>query len=118
MILGMTYVPSRGFAVFHLIDTELLRRIRLDVGEPVVVIDRLNVERSFVCLVGIVELEPRRIGAFVLIHRLLDVRLQSGKLLPRLFELDGGHELRRAARGHNRRTVGGLDDHLQIRSRR
>jgi hypothetical protein len=37
----------------------------------------VNVERSSVCLVGIVELEPCRIGAFVLIHGLLYVRLQA-----------------------------------------
>jgi hypothetical protein len=79
-----------------------------------VVIDRLDVERSLVRLVDVVKLELRRIGALVLVYRLLDVRLKGGDLLFRLFELRGGHELRGAAGGHNRRAVGGFDDHLQV----
>ena len=76
-----------GLAVLHLIHAELFRRIGLDVGELVVVIDRLDIEGGFIRLVDIVELELRWIGALVLVNGLFNMRLKRGKLLPRLFEL-------------------------------
>jgi len=68
------------FAVLHLVHAELFGGIGLDVGEFVVVIDRLNVEGRFVRLVGIVELELCWIGALVLIYGLFNMRLKSGEL--------------------------------------
>ena len=52
---------------------------RFDVGELVVVIDRLDIERRFVRFVDVVKLELSWIGALVLVNSLFGTRLKRGK---------------------------------------
>ena len=70
-------------------------------------INRLDVEGRLVCLVVVVELELRWIGAFEFVYCLLNMRLESGELLPRLFQLGGGNKLRWPIRGDNGGPVRG-----------
>ena len=80
-------------------------------------IDRLDVERCLVRLVAVVELERKRVGRPVLVHRLPDVALNLGELLLHLSNLSGGHVRRGTGRGHDGTAVGGFDHHLEVRRR-
>ncbi len=103
-----------GLTVPELVDGKLLWSIGLDVGEFVVVVDRLDVERSLVRLECVVEFQLHRIGALVRVNGLGHVRLQCGELLLRLRQLDRRYKLRRTARGNQCGAIGRLDNHLQV----
>src|SRR5260370_29729852 len=55
--LAQIVVDEIGPAGLHLVHTELLRCISLDVGELVIVVHRLDIERRLVGLEGIVEFQ-------------------------------------------------------------
>ena len=78
--VAQVVVDEVGLAVLHLVHAELLAGRRLDVGELVVVVDRLDGERVFV-LERVVELELERIRTLVLVYGLGDVALQGSELL-------------------------------------
>ena len=62
-----------GFPSFISYTRELFRGICLDVGELVVVVDRLDIEGGLVRLVGVVEFQLQGIGALVRIDGLRHV---------------------------------------------
>ena len=74
--VAQVVVDEVGLAVLHLVHGELLLSVRLDVGELVVVINRLDSEGLF-ALEDVVELERKRVGALVFVYRLGDVTLES-----------------------------------------
>jgi hypothetical protein len=91
-----------------------LRRIGPDIGELVVVVDRLNIEGSFIRLERVVKLESQRVSALVLIHRRSNVRFKCGDLLAGLLKLDHGNILSRSVGRNDVRRVGRLDDDLEV----
>ena len=73
-------VHQIGFTVPHLIDAEFLGSRGLDVGELVVVVDRLNVEWRLVGFERIIKFQLQWIRALIFINGLLDVGFESRQL--------------------------------------
>ena len=112
--LAKVVVNEVRFAVLHFVHAELFRCVGLDVGELVIVIDGSNIKWRLVQAKRVIKLEGQGIRTLVFVHRLRDMRLYRGELLPRLLKLGGRHKLRRAGRGDDRRAVHWLNQNLEI----